>query len=225
MSADDLTTRLARLDTCVVSDALDALGIAGAVLGISSLTVAKRIAGRVVTVALGPAGSTKPARHLGTAAVMAGGPGDIILVAHNQRLDVAGWGGLLSLAAASRGVAGIVIDGACRDVDEAFDLELPVYARAGVPVTARGRIIETAWNERVQFAGVQVDPGAYLLADRSGIVLIATDRAAEVIVLAERLSRKEALMAAAITEGHPITEVMSRDYETMLDTPGTADVA
>ncbi len=223
MMIDGFSARLQRLDTCVVSDALDALGIMGVALGLSALTPTVRVAGRVITVELAPAGSEKPSRHLGTAAVMAAQPGDIILIAHNGRLDVAGWGGLLSQAAHSRGVAGVVIDGACRDVDEACALGLPIYARAAVPITARGRIVETAWNQPICFAGLDVAPGAYLLADRSGVVIIPEARAAEVIDLAERLARKEALMAAAIEQGEPITEVMSRNYETMLDDAGAVD--
>ena len=60
----DVLTRLARLDSCAVSDALDKLGLAGAAAGIHRLSTDRRISGRVVTVKLGEpdAASTEPAR-------------------------------------------------------------------------------------------------------------------------------------------------------------------
>src|SRR6266478_844404 len=100
---DNLTARLAALDTCAVSDALDKLGLSGAAIGISALTGPTKVAGRVVTTKLGAPLSGLPKRHLGASAVMAAKPGDIIVVEHRGRIDVSGWGGLLSRGAVRRG--------------------------------------------------------------------------------------------------------------------------
>ena len=60
MSTDDGIARLAKLDTCAVSDALDRLGLKGAVIGIRPLWPCPRIVGRAVTVKIKPAGLEKP---------------------------------------------------------------------------------------------------------------------------------------------------------------------
>jgi 4-hydroxy-4-methyl-2-oxoglutarate aldolase len=211
-----LVKRLQGLDTCSVSDALDKLGLSGAVIGLASVTLTGRVAGRVVTVKLGAPIEGLPKRHLGAGAIMAAQPGDIVVVEHRGRLDVSGWGGLLSRGAVKRGVSAVIIDGACRDVDESLELGLPVYARAAVPVTARGRVTEHSFNEAITVAGVAVQPGDLVLADGSGVVFLAAAKASAILDAAEEIFAREQLMAAAIDRGDPIGEVMGANYEDML---------
>lgn len=213
---DELVERLAQLGSCALSDALDRLGQSGVVLGLQALTVPRRIAGRVITVQLEKAVGRPSTRHLGTAAIESSGPGDVIVVAHGGRLDVSGWGGLLSLGAVMHGVEGVIVDGACRDVDEGRDLDLPIYARAAVPLTARGRVIETAWNEPVTIGDVSVTPGDLILADGSGAVFLPAALAGEIIAAAEQIAAREQAMAQAIRSGRSIAEVMGRSYEELL---------
>jgi regulator of RNase E activity RraA len=217
MVADDAALRLGKLDSCVVSDALDRLGLPGAVRGIVPLWPCPRIVGRAVTVKIKPAGLEKPKQHLCTSAIEAARSGEIAVVDNGGRVDVAAWGGLLSLAAQLKALGGVIVDGACRDVDESRDLRFPLYARAAVQVTARGRIMQQSCNEEIAFAGVQVHPGDLLIADGSGVVFIPRAREAEVIAQAEALAEREAEMAAAIRAGRSIVEVMeSMGYESML---------
>ena len=212
----DPIDRLQAIDTPTLSDALDALGLPGAVSGIGSLTVRRRIAGRVRTVKLGAPLSGLPKRHLGAGAIMAASSGDVIVVEHRGRLDVSGWGGLLSRGALARGVAGVIVDGAVRDVDEATELGLPVFARAAVPVTARGRVAEHGFGEPITVAGIAVAEGDWVLADGSGVVFVAAARLDEVLAKAETIFAREQLMARDIAAGRPIGEVMGADYEDML---------
>lgn len=215
-----LVARLRRLDACAISDALDRVGVTGVALGLSALSVPNRIAGKVITVQLDVADGRKSPRHLCTAAVDGADPESIIVVAHNGRTDVAGWGGILSLGASRRGVQGVVVDGACRDLDESRELGLAVYAKAAVPVTARGRIIETAWNEPVTIASVAVAPGDLVIADGSGVVFVPAARAEEVVALAETIVARERLMAEDVRAGKPVAEVMGTSYESMLTKDG-----
>ena len=113
---NDLRQRLAQLDSCVVSDALDKLGISGVAAGIARLSTDKKLAGRVLTVKLDTANGRMADRHLCTAAIEAATPGDIIVVEHHSRADCAGWGGLLSRAALVQKVQGVIVDGLCRDI-------------------------------------------------------------------------------------------------------------
>ena len=212
----DIAARLLALDTCAVSDALDKLGLPCAVIGVGALTGPARVAGKVVTTKLGAPLPNLPKRHLGAGAVMAAERGDVIVVEHRGRLDVSGWGGLLSRGAVRAGVAAVLIDGACRDIDESRALGLPVFARAAVPVTARGRIAEHSFQEPITFGNVAVKPGDYVFADGSGVVFVEQSRAEEIVATAEDIFAREAAMAAAIDRGEPIGEVMAGNYEDML---------
>ena len=214
--SSDFVARLAAIDTCAVSDALDRLGVKGAVTGLSPVSHGKRIAGAAVTVQLGPDTGQPAKRHLCTAAVDASGPGKVIVISHG-RTDVAGWGGILSMGAARNAVEGVLIDGACRDVDESREFGLTVYAKAAVPVTARGRIQELDWDVPVDFAGVEVTPGDLVLADASGVVFVPLARAEEIVALAEHIAAREKLMLADVRRGKPMSEVMGTNYETMLE--------
>ncbi len=212
--------RLAALDSCACSDAMDQLGLVGVAPGMRALTVARRVTGPVITVALGPAqgahGARTGGRHLGTAAIEAAQPGDVIVVAAGGRVDAAGWGGVLSLAATIRGVCGVIVDGACRDVDESAALGLPLYALGAVPATARGRQAEIGWNIPVDVAGVTVAPGDLVVADGSGVVFLPASRAADVVAAAERIAAREAAMADRLRAGERASAVLSADYEEML---------
>jgi regulator of RNase E activity RraA len=214
---DDALSRLAKLDTCAVSDALDRLNLKGAVLGIRPLWPCPRIVARCVTVKIKPAGLDRPKQHLCTPAIDAATTNDAIVIDNGGRTDVAAWGGLLSLAAQVKGVRAALVDGACRDVDESQALQFPIYGRAAVQVTARGRIMQQSFNEEIAFAGVQVHPGDIAMADGSGVVFIPRAKEHEVIREAEALGRREAQMADAIRSGRSVTEIMETlAYESML---------
>lgn len=208
---------LLQFDSCTVSDALDKLGLPGAVAGLAPLTLpGRRIAGRAITVKLGAPMEGLPKRHLGAGAVMAAKKGDIIVVEHRGRTDVSGWGGLLSRGAVRKGVAAVVVDGACRDIDESRELGLPVFARGAVPVTARGRVAEHDFNCPVTIAGNAVYPGDWLVADGSGVIFIPASRLEEVVSVAKSILARETLMARDIDNDVPIGEVMGANYEDML---------
>ena len=214
---DELVSRLSRLDTCAVSDALDKLGLAGAVTGIHRFSTDRRIAGRVQTVTLALAGGTSgPPRHLCTQAIERAAPGDLIVVEQRTGVDAAAWGGNLSLGAQVRGVAGVIVDGPVRDIDDSRRLDFPVFARDRTARTARGRIVEVATNEPITVADICVSPGDYAIADGSAVAFVARVEILRVLETAESIMQKEEAMAAAIREGRPISQVMGASYEHML---------
>src|SRR5580700_2973923 len=137
---DELISRLSRLDSCAVSDALDKLGLKGAVTGIRRLSTERRIAGRVLTVKLDRAEGRSNTRHLCTAAIEAASPGDIIVVEQRTGLDAACWGGNLTIGAQVRGGAGVIVEGPARDIDDSRKLDFRVFGRDRTAKTARGRI-------------------------------------------------------------------------------------
>jgi len=201
--------RLRALDTCAVSDALDTLNLLGATAGIGPLwPVTAPVAGRVRTVLAGPRQSGRPAQHIAAAAIEAAQQGDVLVIANGGRTDVSTWGGILTLAARRRGIAGVVIDGACRDIGESADQSFPVFGRAVVPVSARGRIVQLAMDDPIEVAGVVVHPGDAVLADRNGVVFVPAAELDRVVTLAERIVARESAMADAVRAGQPVTEVM-----------------
>ncbi len=214
--SDTAVERLRNIDTCAVSDALDALELKGSVMGLRSISVLKRIAGRVQTVKLGKANPDIPKKHLCSSAVDAANPGDVIVVENHETEIAAGWGGILSTAAASKGLSGTIVDGPARDADESRDVDFPVFARTATPFTARGRVAEYDWNIEIEIGGVAVNPGDLVLADGSGVVFVPKTHEKEIINKAEEIQAKEAAMASAVKEGKPVSDVMGGDYENML---------
>jgi 4-hydroxy-4-methyl-2-oxoglutarate aldolase len=211
-------SRLEKLSTTNVADALDALGLKGATYGIRPVwPTMKKVVGRAVTVKITAAGLTKSQHHLGVKAIDAAESGDVIVIDNGGRLDTSCWGGILANGAQMKGVSGVVIDGACRDVDDCVDIDFPVYARGAVVATARGRVMEEATNVMIQFGGVQVRPGDVLIADKSGIAVIPQEKLEEVLGKAEELYQKEENMVAEIRSGKSMIEIDQKyNYEKML---------
>ena len=217
MAGEGIIERLAKLDSCAVSDALDSLNLKGATWGVRPQWPCPKIAGRAVTMKIKPAGLEQPKQHLGTAPIEAAQAVDIIVIDNGGKLEFSCWGGLLALSAKLKGLSGVVIDGASRDIDEARDLEFPVYARGVVPMTARGRVVQESYNEEIQFAGVQCRPGDLVLADGSGVIIIPKEKENEVVAAAEAIYAKEQEMAAGIRKGYSGLEMLEKlGYEQML---------
>ena len=218
MAREPIIERLLKLDTCAVSDGMDRLGLTGATYGVRPMWPCPKIVGRAVTMKIKPVGLDKPKQHLGTLPIDAAQPGDVIVIDNGGRPDTSCWGGLLALAAKTKGISGVVIDGACRDIDESRELGFPVYARGAVPMTARGRIMQQSYNQEIEFAGVQVHPGDLLIADGSGVVIIPRSREEDVVREAEAVAATEARMAEGIRQGMSVLEVLEKlGYEQMLD--------
>jgi regulator of RNase E activity RraA len=213
---DDIVSRLSRLDTCGVSDALDKLGLKGSVTGIQRFSTDRRIAGRVLTVKLEAANGRSNTRHLCTAAIEAAQSGDIIVVEQRSGLDAASWGGNLSIGAKVKGVAGVIVEGPARDIDDSRKVDFTVFARNNTARTARGRIIETATNEPITVGDVTVRPGDFVFADASAVVFVAQEEIGRVLDAAEAIMQREEAMAQALRTGTPIGQVMGANYEQML---------
>lgn len=207
-SADPLLERLRVLDSTVVSDALDSLNLPAGLGGLRPAWGSPRFAGRARTVALEPHDGGPAGPHLGTSVVADAQPGDVVVMANDGRLDVSCWGGLLSLGCTQRGIAGVIADGACRDVAEAEELGLPVFARGVSPRTARGRLRQRATGVPVVVGDVTVNDGDLVIADGSGVVFVPAVRADDVLRAAEATVAREAAISADIRSGARIDEAM-----------------
>ena len=212
----DLRARLALLDSCAISDALDSLGLPPAVVGLAPLSVVKQICGPVMTVKLIAGKAQHSTRHLCTAAIESAARGDVIVIEHSSGVECAGWGGVLSVGAQVNGVEGVVIDGPARDIDEARALGFPVYGRSPIARTARGRAYEIDFNCEIKIGEVRVVPDDVVFADSSGVVFLPAAQIEEIVRRAARIAERESLMVQALRAGDRITEVVGRNYEEML---------
>ncbi|WP_405534784.1 RraA family protein [Streptomyces sp. NBC_00075] len=205
-----LLTQFTALDTATVSDALDACGLPPGQGGLRPMWGRPRVAGFAVTVELEPLTDehTGTGAHIHTDAIAAAGPYDVVVVANGGRTDVSSWGGILSVGASVRSVRGVVTDGACRDVGQARQLGFPVFARAQVPATARGRLRQRATGEPVALGAVTVHPGDVVLADEGGVVVVPRERAPQVLETARRLAEREAAIEADVRAGVPLPRAM-----------------
>ena len=210
--------RLEALATSNLSDALDQLGIARcSVVGIIPRWGRTKVIGRAVTIRMTEAGAVPAKAHLGVDAIFNSQPGDVIVIDNRGDLYNNCWGEILAMGARQKGVSGVVVDGAVRDVDACEAFGFPVHARGTVPSTARGRIVQEAWNIPVRLGDAPVRPGDVIVADVNGVVVIPVEKVADVIAAAEDIMDKELEMVRALESGESILEVDRRfNYERML---------
>lgn len=208
-ASDEVLERLRRLDSCAISDALDTAGLPGAVTGIAPMWSGNLIvAGRARTVRAAPRLAGGPVTHIASPLVATAQAADVVVIDNGGRMDVSCWGGLLAAAAIGQGVTAVVVDGACRDVPECEEFGLPVFARATVPVSARGRIVQQDMDVPIRIGGVDVCSGDVVVADRSGVVFVPESRAESILRLAERIVDREQRMLAAVRAGRSVVDVM-----------------
>jgi regulator of RNase E activity RraA len=208
MTDDVRLDRLAVLDTTTVSDALDFLALTGATVGLRPLWQCPKIVGRASTVQLGPKTGSAPSVHLISPVIAAMQTGDRVLVIAGGIDGVSCWGDILANAAKVKGIRGSVIDGLARDIEGSESVDYPVYGRGVTMISARNRIVQLASGTPVVMAGVTVNEGDYVIADRCGTVFVAARRIDDVLDLAERIMRRQEGMVQAVRSGRSVEDVM-----------------
>lgn len=221
MNAEQFDTayrkRFEKLSTTNLADACDQVGIRGAVIGIRPLFGMPKVIGRAVTIKITAAGMMKSKRHLGIDAIASAAPGDVIAIDNRGDLYNNCWGEILSYAAQKKGVAGVFVDGAARDIDFCQEIGFPVFAKGVVPITARGRIMQEDFNCPIRLGDVQVRPGDIIVGDVNGIVVLPVEKLDEVLKSAETILEKELQIRADILAGMDIIEIDTKyNYEQML---------
>jgi 4-hydroxy-4-methyl-2-oxoglutarate aldolase len=154
--------------------------------GITPIQAGARVGGSAVTVSCAPGDNI-----MVHAAVEVIEPGDILVIATTSPADNGLFGELLATSVMTRGCAGVVVDGGVRDVSDLRRLGLPVWTRV---VYAAGTVKDTAGkvNAPVVCGGVTVAPGDVVVADDDGVVVVARERAPEVLdAVRARLARED----------------------------------
>ena len=196
--SDENVQRASRLDTTALSDALDRLGIAGQCLGIKPLDPRFRVTGRAFTILYGPAG--KPPGTVGDF-IDDVPPGNIIVIDNGGRENATVWGDILTMVANRRGIAGTVIDGACRDTNLSREIGYPIFSRSYSMRTGKDRIQVEAYNGPVNIGDARVHPGDILRGDGDGVIAIPQAHENEVLAIAEEIDATEDRIRSAVLDG------------------------
>jgi regulator of RNase E activity RraA len=199
---DASVTRVAKLDTATLSDALDRLGIAGQCLGVKPLDQAYRLAGRAYTLQYAPQG---PGGTVGEF-IDDVEPGAVIVIDNGGRPDATVWGDILTFVAHRRGLAGTVIDGACRDTHLALELRYPLFSRSYSMRTGKDRVQLEAVNVIINVGDARVKPGDLVRGDSDGVVVIPREREDELLATAEEIDAAEQRIREAVAGGMRLDE-------------------
>jgi regulator of RNase E activity RraA len=208
----ELVARIARLATSTFANALDRAGFHdNIVAGIGAAAPGFRFAGPAVTVkeAAGDYGTYSSDDFRVGAMIDAAQDGDVIVVEAGGAL-ASTWGGMASYAAKLKGIAGLLVDGGARDLEEMIEFGFPVFTRHMIPTTGRTRLKVEAINVPVKIGGVSVAPGDIIVADGTGVAVLPADRAAEITDVAEALAGDDAAAMEDLKAGLTFTEAMAK---------------
>jgi 4-hydroxy-4-methyl-2-oxoglutarate aldolase len=203
MPNDENVERARRLDTTALSDAMDRLGIAGQCLGIKPLFHGFRAAGRAFTILYGPAG--KPPGTVGDF-IDDIPPGSIVVIDNGGRENATVWGDIMTMVAHRRGLAGTVIDGACRDTHLALSLGYPIFSRSYSMRTGKDRVQLDSINTPVNIGDARVNPGDIVRGDSDGVVVIPREHENDILTAAEEIDAKEEQIRRLLRDGMTLAE-------------------
>lgn len=158
-----------------------------------------RMAGPAVTV-------VAPDDHLPVLLAAGQAPPGSVLVVVNPRGARAVAGELVAAEARRSGLAGVVIDGYCRDVAGLRRLGLPVFARGSTPASGSARDPRGLDEGPVALGGVPVRPGDLVLGDDDGLAVATPDQLRAALAGAEEVERAEAAVLAGMGEGRGLAD-------------------
>jgi len=137
-------------------------------------------------------------------------PGSVLVYVLEDGLETAGIGNLMSTTAKVRGLAGAVIDGGARDIDEIEEIGFPVFSRSVTPATSVGRYVSVAKQVPVTCAGVLVNPGDWIVGDWTGVVVVPSEKIPEVVRLLRNYDEKETKMVPIIKETKSMLKALEK---------------
>lgn len=179
----------------------DAMHRKGAMTRIVSICGRVKLIGRAVTVQTFAGDWAKPVEAIDRA-----GKGDVIVINNDGGEHVAPWGELATLSCLKKGVAGVVIDGAVRDVDDIRAMQYPLFAKAVVPNAGEPKGMGEI-NTEILCCGQWVRPGDWIIGDESGVVVIPAERAYEIARRALEIRKNEERIREEISRGSTLAKV------------------
>ncbi|MFZ3146293.1 MAG: 3-hexulose-6-phosphate synthase [Methanothrix sp.] len=184
------------------SNISDAMHRKGAMRGIHPLIPGKKIVGKAITVQTFAGDWAKPVEAIDLA-----GPGDVLVI-YNGSNNIAPWGGLATLSCKIKGVEGVVVDGAVRDLQEIRPMDYPLFSSDVVPNAGDPKGMGEI-NSEIVCGGQTVRPGDYIVGDDSGVVVIPKERAYEIARRAKEVEKTENRLFEEISRGKTLSQVVS----------------
>ncbi len=198
-----LRRELLALKTAVLSDALGKTGAMDH--DMRCLSANCRMAGPAATLRVHTADILMVAKAVSQCPV-----GRVLVIDGQGELNTALWGEIITVAARLKGLEGVVIDGAIRDLAGIERDSFPVFARAVVP-NAGGAEYAGEYNVPIQCGGVVVQPGDWMVGDEDGIVVVPARRLSDVIQVATRIVGLEKKIARAVRNGKDLASILHSD--------------
>jgi regulator of RNase E activity RraA len=134
-------------------------------------------------------------------------PGEILVVNGMGVEDVAIWGEVMTHAALKQGIAGIVLDGAVRDVSEMRELGFPVFCRAVVPRGPHKGFGGTI-DGTISCGGVAVSPGDLVIGDDDGVAVVPLAEVKTIQAAAAQAQKREWVWLEEIAKGKTTRELL-----------------
>ena len=205
----NMLERCGRIGTSTWSDALDDLGIDGVIRGIPQRSGQGRFAAFAVTArgATGPLG-TYPLADFAVAQMIGAVSRGEALMVDLGGAEVSTFGGMAALAVLSRQAAAVVIDGACRDIDDVRGTGLWLASRTVTPMSGKRRVRLHSIGEPAVLGGITVHHGDMIIGDATGIVAIPRASLDDVARRAEELHVLDEKMETALKNGKTLGEAV-----------------
>jgi 4-hydroxy-4-methyl-2-oxoglutarate aldolase len=154
--------------------------------------------------------SCAPGDNLGVHVAVTRAPaGTVLVVSVGGVLELGYWGEVLTTAAESRGLVGLVIDGCVRDVDALEAHGFPVFS-TGIALPGATKD-QPATTGAAEVGDVDVDSGDWIVADRDGVVVIAAATLDAVLEAGQARADKEDGFFEALRGGSTTVELLGLD--------------
>ncbi len=188
------------LDRVSTPNLSDAQHRGGALRGLENRNLAVRLCGPARTVIAAPGDWSKPVQAIDRCQ-----PGDVLVIDAADSYPAL-WGGLASLTAVKRGLGGVIISGACRDLTDIHRSGLALWSTKCCPDAGEPRGIG-AFDLPVTVGGQHILPGDWLVGDEDGLVRIPAAQVVEVGNRGADTAEREERLAAEITRGRTLAEI------------------
>ena len=197
---EDIREAFVKVSTPNISDAMHRKGIMHGI--IPRINHGRKMVGRALTVLTANGDWAKPVEAIDKA-----GPGEVIVIDVGGG-DIAVWGELASNSCKTRGVEGVVIDGAARDIDSILDLDFPLFSRHAVPNAGEPKGFGGIGVE-ISCGGIPVRSGDWIIGDESGVVVVPQEIAVEIANRALDVMERENRLREEIKRGSTLSSVLS----------------
>ena len=202
MTKISLESQFLKYPTSMISDALDELGINGAISGMSAQRYDQgRIAGRALPVKFKKKSADPKAWRFGGGVgkpleqvLKTMSSGQIVVMDLDGTVNATAWGGLASKLAQKKGVLGTIMHGTCRDLEEIRECGYPVWAIGVCPRRSRNDFTFGSINEPISVTDVKICKNDIIVADQSGVVCVPENKINEVLALLEKVSHQESIL-------------------------------